>query len=198
MQLLWLFMLIVLMCHITYFCSTSHFMVMSVATKINFLGLENFCMFFIASSLPFHADRFDVLHHLLQHCFTLHCHVRGHQDQLLGVRELLHVVHCIYFAFSYWSFWCATWPTSRLLHTSWPCPWPPRSTSWGWRTFVCCTLHLLCLFTLIVLMCYMAFFNTASLFMAMSLATTVTCLDSDNTFMLSLIQLLPLLSTSRL
>ena len=78
-------MLIVLMCYMTYFNTASHFMAMSVATKINFLGLENFCMLFIASTLPRHADRLDVLHDLLPHCFTLHGHVRGHQDQLLGV-----------------------------------------------------------------------------------------------------------------
>ena len=73
-------------------------------------------MLHIASSLNLHANRFDVLHDLLQHCFTLQCctfyllclfmlivlmchmtcfdsyalqvHVRGHQDQLLGVGEL--------------------------------------------------------------------------------------------------------------
>ena len=45
-------------------------------------------MFFIASILPFHADCFDVLHALLQHCYAHHAHVRGHQDQLLGVEEL--------------------------------------------------------------------------------------------------------------
>ena len=61
-------------------------------------------MLYIASSLPLHTDRFDVLHDLLQDYFTLHGHVRGHQDQLLGVGELLHVVHCIYFASSYRSF----------------------------------------------------------------------------------------------
>ena len=115
------------------------------------IEIGNFWMLYIASTLPLHADCFDVLHNLLQHCFTLHGHVRGHQDQLLGVGEFLNVVHCIYFASSRWSFWCATWPISTLLHTSWPCPWPPRSTSWGWRTFKCCTLHPLCLFMLILL-----------------------------------------------
>ena len=75
-------------------------MAMSVATKINFLGLENFLMLYFASTLPLHADRFDVLHDLLQHLFTLHDHVRGHQDQHLVVGELLNVVHCIYFASS--------------------------------------------------------------------------------------------------
>ena len=106
-------------------------------------------MLYFASTLPLHADRFDVPHNLLLHCFTLHGHGRGHQDQLLGVGELLNVVHCIYFASSSWSFWCATWLTSTPLHTSWPCPWSPRSTSWGWRTFKCYTLHPLCLFMLI-------------------------------------------------
>ena len=57
-------------------------------------------MLFIASTLRFHAGRFDVPHHLLLHYFTLHGHVRGHQDQLLGVGELLYVVHFIYFASS--------------------------------------------------------------------------------------------------
>ena len=65
-------MLIVLMCHMTYFNTTSHFMAMSLATKINFLRLENFYRLYIASTLPLHADRFDVPHDLLQHCFTLH------------------------------------------------------------------------------------------------------------------------------
>ena len=78
-------MLIVLMRHMTYFCSTSHFMVMSVATKINFLGLENFCMLYIVSTLPLHTDRFDVQHDLLQDYFTLHDHERGHQDPLLVI-----------------------------------------------------------------------------------------------------------------
>ena len=57
-------------------------------------------MLYIASTLPRHADRFNVPHDLLQHLFTLHDHVRGHQDQLLGVGELLNVVHCILFASS--------------------------------------------------------------------------------------------------
>ena len=42
-------------------------------------------MLYIASILTFHADRFDVLHDLLRHCFTLHDHVHGHQGQLLGL-----------------------------------------------------------------------------------------------------------------
>ena len=83
MHLLCLFLLIVLMCHMTYFNTPSHFMAMSEDTEINFLGLENFYMLYIAFTLPLHADRFDVPHGLLQHCFTLHGHVRGHQDQLL-------------------------------------------------------------------------------------------------------------------
>ena len=99
--LLCLFTLIVLMCYMAYFKTTSYFMAMSVATKNNFLRLGNFCMLYIASTLPLHTDRFDVLRDLLQDYFTLHGHVRGHQDQLLGVGELLHVVHCIYFASSY-------------------------------------------------------------------------------------------------
>ena len=89
-------MLIVLMCYMTYFITGMHFMAVSVATKINFLGLENFYMLDIASTLPLHADLFDVLHDLLHHCYALHGHVRGHQDQLLEVGELLYVVHCIY------------------------------------------------------------------------------------------------------
>ena len=52
------------MCYMTYFITAMHFMAMSVATRINFLGQENFCMCFIASTLPLHADRFDVLHDL--------------------------------------------------------------------------------------------------------------------------------------
>ena len=180
------------MCYMTYFNTASHFMAMSVATKINFLGLENFCMLYIASTLPLHTDRFDVQHDLLQHCFTLHGHVRDQQDQLLEVGELLHVVHCIFFASSYWSFWCATWPTSRLLHISWPCPWPPRSTSWGWRTFACCTLYLLCLFILIVLMCNMTYFKTTSHFMTMSVATKINFLRLENFCMLYIASTLPL------
>ena len=124
-------------------------MVMSADPKINFLGMENVCMIFIVSTLPLHSDRLDVPHDLLQHCFIFHGNVCGHQDQLLGIRELFNVILCIYFASSCWSFWCATWPTSTPLHTSWPCPWPPRSTSWGWRTSKCCTLHPLHLFMLI-------------------------------------------------
>ena len=165
---------------------------MSVATMINILRLENFHMLYISSTLPLHADCFDVLHDLRQHCFTLHGHVRGHQDQLLGVGELLNVEHCIYFASSCWSFWCATWPTSTLLHTSWPCPWPPRSTSWGWRTFACCSLHLLCLVMLIVLMRYMTYFNTSSHFMTMSVATKINFLRLENFCMLYIASTLPL------
>ena len=44
-----------------YFSTTSHFM----ATNINFLVLKNFFMLYIASTLPFQADRSDVLHDLL-------------------------------------------------------------------------------------------------------------------------------------
>ena len=58
-------------------------------------------MLYIVSTLPLHTDRFDVQHDLLQDYFTLHDHVRGHQDQLLEVGELLYVVHCIYFASSH-------------------------------------------------------------------------------------------------
>ena len=57
-------------------------------------------MLYIAYTLPLHTDRFDVLHDLLHYYFTLLGHVRGHQDQLLGVGDLVHVVHCIYFASS--------------------------------------------------------------------------------------------------
>ena len=53
------------------------------ATKINFLRLGYFVMLYIAFNLPLHADRFDVLHDLLQHCYVLYGHVQGHQDQLL-------------------------------------------------------------------------------------------------------------------
>ena len=88
-------------------------------------------------------------------------------------------IHCTYFAFSCWSFWCAAWPTLTLLCTSWPWPRPPRSTSWGWRTFSCCTLHLLCLFMLIVLMCCMTYFNTAIHFMDMSEVTKINFLSQE-------------------
>ena len=93
-------MLIVLMCHMTYFTIAMHLMAMSMATKINFLVFENFSVLCIASILPPHADRLDVLHNLLHHCYALHGHARGHQDQLLEVGELLYVVHCIYFTSS--------------------------------------------------------------------------------------------------
>ena len=65
------------------------FMAMSEATKINSLGLEKFCLLYAALSSPFHADRFDVRHDLLQHFYALHGHVRGHQDHHLaqGVLE---------------------------------------------------------------------------------------------------------------
>ena len=53
-------------------------------------------MLFIESTLPLHTDRFDVLHDLLQQCFTVHGHVRGHQDQLLGVGQLLHDAHFLF------------------------------------------------------------------------------------------------------
>ena len=46
-------------------------------------------MLYIASTLPLHADRFDVLHDLLQHCYVLFGHVQGHQGQFLGVEEFL-------------------------------------------------------------------------------------------------------------
>ena len=133
-----------------------------------------YCIYFVPSCWSFWCDTWP----------TLHGHVRGHQDQLLGVGELLHVVYCIYFASSCWSFWCATWPTSTMLHTSWPCPWPPRPTSWGWTTFTCWTYHLLCLFMLIVLMCHMTYFNPASQFMAMSVATKINFLGLDNFYMM--------------
>ena len=99
-NLIVLLMLINLIPCITYFMTALHLMEVSMLTRVNFLGLENFCMLHIACNLPVHAYRFDVLHDLLQHCHVLHGHVRGHQDQLLEVGELLHVVHCIYFAFS--------------------------------------------------------------------------------------------------
>ena len=67
----------------------------------------------------------------------IHGHVQAHQDQLLGVGELLHAVHCIYFVSSYWSFWCAAWSTLTLLYTPWPCLRPPRSSCWTWTTYSC-------------------------------------------------------------
>ena len=124
-----LFMLIGFMCYMTSFNPASHFMAMSVAPKIDFLGLENFKMLHISSSVPLLANRFDVQHDLLWH-----------------------------------------------LCTSSPCPWPPRSTSCGWRTLTCCTLHLLWIFMTIVLMCYMTYFNTAFHFMSVSVATKINFL----------------------
>ena len=113
-SLIVLLMLINLIPHMTYFMTTLHLMEVSVLTKINFFGLEKFLVLFIASTLPLHADRCDVLHPILQHCFTLCGHVRGHQDQLLVVGELFLIIYCIYFAYSYCLFWCAAWPTSTL------------------------------------------------------------------------------------
>ena len=81
-------MLIVWMCYTTYFNTASRFIAMSLATKINFLGLENFYLLYIASTLPLHAHRFDVPHDLLQHYFEFDGHVRDHQDQLLGLGQL--------------------------------------------------------------------------------------------------------------
>ena len=91
-------MLVFLMCCMTYLNTAIHFMVMSKTTKINILGLGNFIMLYIASTLPLHDDHFDVLNDLLQPCYVLHGHVRGHQDKLLKVGELHHAAHCIYFA----------------------------------------------------------------------------------------------------
>ena len=122
----------------TYFNPASHFMAMSVAPKIDFLGLENFKMLHISSSVPLHANRFDVQHDLLWH-----------------------------------------------LCTSSPCPWPPRSTSCGWRTLTCCTLHLLWIFMTIVLMCYMTYFNTAFHFMSVSVATKINFLWVENSKQIS-------------
>ena len=133
LHLLGLFMLIGFMCYMTYFNPASHFMAMSVATKINFLGSENFKMLHISSSVPLHANHFDVPHDLLQH-----------------------------------------------LCTSSPCPWPPRSTACGWRTWTCCTLHLLWIFMTIVFMCCMTYFNTASHFMSTSVATKINFLGVEN------------------
>ena len=59
-----------------------HFTAKSEATKVNFLELKNFFLLYIAFTLPFHANRFNVLHDFLQHCYTLHGHVQAHQDQL--------------------------------------------------------------------------------------------------------------------
>ena len=92
-------MLVVLMCCMN-FNTGIHCMAISKTTKINSLGLGNLIMLYVASTLPLHADSFDVLHDLLQHCYVLHGHVQGHQDQLLEVGELHHAVYCIYFASS--------------------------------------------------------------------------------------------------
>ena len=77
---------IVLMCHMSYFNSALHFTGMSEATFINFFKLENFCLLYIASTLPRNTDRFDVLHAFLNTTLKLHGHVRGHQ--LLGLGQL--------------------------------------------------------------------------------------------------------------
>ena len=79
-NLIVLLMLINLIPCITYFMTALHLMEVSMLTKVNFLGLENFCMLGVTCNLPVHADRFDVLHDLLQHCHVLHGHARGHQD----------------------------------------------------------------------------------------------------------------------
>ena len=62
------------------------------ATKVKFLGLGNFFMLYIASTLPLHTDRFDVLHDLLWLYYTLHDHVWGHQDQVVGLGPLIEVL----------------------------------------------------------------------------------------------------------
>ena len=82
-------------------------------------------------------------------------------------------------------------PLETLLFTSWPCPRPPRSTSWGWGTLSCYTLHLLCLFMLTVLMCYMIYFITAMSLMAMSKATKINFLRLRNFTMLYTASTLP-------
>ena len=138
-------MLIHLMCCMTYLNTSMQFMSMSKATKINFLRLRNFCLLYIASTFPFHAE-----------------------------------------------FWCTEWPTLTLLCSTWPCPRPPRSTSWGWRTFTHCTLHLLHLFTLVDWMCCMTYINTSSPFMAMSMATKINFLGLENFYTLYIASTLPL------
>ena len=52
-------------------------------------------MLYIASTLLFHADRFDVLPELLQHYFEPHGSACAHQDQLLEVEELVYVIYYI-------------------------------------------------------------------------------------------------------
>ena len=65
-------------------------MAMSVATKTNFLGLENFCLLFIAYALPLYPDHFDVLHYLLQLCYALNTtvfHTQRHSLKKLEASE---------------------------------------------------------------------------------------------------------------
>ena len=76
------------MCYITHFNTSSPFMNMSVATKINFLGMENFCMLYIASTLPLHSDHFEVLHDILQLCYALNdVSYQGHSLKKLEAPE---------------------------------------------------------------------------------------------------------------
>ena len=74
-------------------------MAMSEATKINFLGLENFSLLYITSLLLFHADCFDVLHDLLQHYFTLHAISVATKINFLGLENfcMLHIASTLPF-----------------------------------------------------------------------------------------------------
>ena len=90
-------MLILLMCYMTYFKTAPLFMAISVVTKINFLGWENFYMLYIASTLSLHADRFDVLHDLLQRYLTFHGRVHAHQEQVPDHGVVVHLLQVQYF-----------------------------------------------------------------------------------------------------
>ena len=162
-----------------------------MTTEIKFLRLESFCMLCISCTWPLQNDCFDVLHDLLQPCSTLQGHVRGHQDLLFGVEELfiLYIASALSLHANRFDV-----PHDLLWHLcTWsPCPWPPWSTSCGWRTFTCCTLHLLWIFMTIVLMSYMTYFNPALHFMAMSVATKINFLGLENLNMLHISSSLPL------
>ena len=154
-------MLINLIPHMTYFITTLLLMAVSVLTKVNFLKLEDLCMWLTWSNCPSHADQFDTPYDLLHHYSNPHGNVRAHQGQLLEVEELVHVTHVACLCSSCWPYWYPTRPTSAPLCTSWQCPCSLRSTSWSWRTCARDQSSLFALLMLIVLMPHMTQLNSA-------------------------------------
>ena len=108
-------MLINLIPHMTYFITTLLLMAVSVLTKVNFLKLEDLCMWLTWSNCASHAHQFDTTYDLLHHYSNPHGNVRAHQGQLLEVGELVHVTNLVSLRFSCWLFWCPTWHRWTLL-----------------------------------------------------------------------------------